>query len=321
VIDLLCHGCVELILPSRPHHFYCVIIKKIPLPACVFSSGCELPVVCRTFGCCLHRFVRNKSETESTRAAVKIQQAFRRCRAAALVRGVGSSLAQEGAASLWNSIVDSSGGALFFCRLCGSPLDAVAPRRVCGVCCFTEQAAFQAREVDESDPSALQGEAAVQELAVKAIVASPNWIDALKNLIYFFMSNGRGFEGLGPDAARAEDLLSAHGLSLPEPWLHSMIKIACEEMEHRHHPFRCACYAILRSAVLQCCAIAAAGFLFLSITYSDQFCACACAYLMCARVRFFVSAWLPGCLSTICSKELYDDHQNAEAEYHIADDI
>lgn len=128
---------------------------------------------------------RKRNETESSRAAVRIQQAFRRCRAAALVRGVGNKLAQDGAAALWNSIVDSSCGALFYCRLCGSPLDAVSPRRVCGICCFTETAAFQQRTEGDDDPSALQGEAAVQELAIKAVLASPNWLDALKNLIYF----------------------------------------------------------------------------------------------------------------------------------------
>lgn len=183
--------------------------------------------------------------SKSTRAAARIQKAYRRYRAAALVRGVGSALAQDGAAALWNSIVDSSGSALFFCRLCGSPLDAVAPRRVCGVCSFTEMAAFNCREVDEADPSALQGEAAVQEQAIKAIAASPNWIEALKNLVFFFVANERGFEGLGLEASKAEDLLSAHGLELPEPWLKSLITTACEEMEHRHHPFRCAPVALL----------------------------------------------------------------------------
>lgn len=100
-------------------------------------------------------------------------------------------------------------------------------------------AAFNYREIDETDPSALQGEAAVQEQAIKAIVASPNWLDTLKNLVFFFVANDRGFEGLGPDAARVDDLLSAHGLELPEPWLKSLITTASEEMEHRHHPFRC----------------------------------------------------------------------------------
>jgi len=187
----------------------------------------------------LDRWVRNRHDTEHSRAAIKIQKAYRRCRAAALVRGVGSALAQDGAAALWNSIVDSSGSALFFCRLCGSPLDAVAPRRICGVCCFTEMAAFNYREIDETDPSALQGEAAVQEQAIKAIVASPNWLDTLKNLVFFFVANGRGFEGLGSDARRVDELLSIHGLELPEPWLKNLITTASEEMEHRHHPFRC----------------------------------------------------------------------------------
>ena len=63
----------------------------------------------------------------------------------------------------------------------------------------------------------------MQELAIKAVLASPNWLDALKNLIYFFVTSGRGFEGLGPDASRVEDLLSQHGLSLPEPWLNDLI--------------------------------------------------------------------------------------------------
>lgn len=52
------------------------------------------------------------------------------------------------------------------------------------------------------------------------------------------VTSGRGFEGLGPDAARVEGLLSRHGLSLPEPWLNDLIDTACEEMEHRHHPMR-----------------------------------------------------------------------------------
>lgn len=105
-------------------------------------------------------------------------------------------------------------------------------------------AAFNYREIDETDPSALQGEAAVQEQAIKAIVASPNWLDTLKNLVFFFVANDRGFEGLGPDAARVEELLSVHGLELPDPWLKSLITAASQEMEHRHHPFRCVTITI-----------------------------------------------------------------------------
>ena len=120
-------------------------------------------------------------------AARKIQRAYRRSRAAAVVRGVGSRLtatattSRDEAAALWSAIVDTSCGALFFCRLCGSPLDTVSPARRCGVCAFTEPGVFE-KQAPTDDPSALQGEAAVQELAKQAIVASPNWLDALKNL-------------------------------------------------------------------------------------------------------------------------------------------
>ena len=109
-------------------------------------------------------------------------------------------------------------------------------------------AAFNCRKVDDTDPSALQGEAAVQEQAIKAIAASPNWLDALKNLVFFFVANGRGFEGLGPDAAKVDELLSAHGLYMPEPWLKNLIVTASQEMEHRHHPFRCVARFLLLSS-------------------------------------------------------------------------
>ena len=55
---------------------------------------------------------------------------------------------------------------------------------------------------------------------------------------YFFVSCNRGFEGLGPDAARVDSLLAQHGLSAPEPWLPGLITAACEDMQSRQHPFR-----------------------------------------------------------------------------------
>jgi hypothetical protein len=139
------------------------------------------------------RFWRGRTRAQQLRMVRRIQAVYRRFRLRKLIGlTVG---AQYSSTDMWNNLLDSSLAALFYCSLCGCPLEHCAPRRQCGVCLFVEDAPFQLQRrapTARGTYSGVSKEQAAQlvDLAATAVTNCANAMEATKNALYFFLSQG-----------------------------------------------------------------------------------------------------------------------------------